>query len=135
MILIKGIKFDYPYWRVRVAGKQQYYNLHRLVWETLRGPIPKGMQVHHIDGNKVNNDISNLTLLPIGAHQALHMKGKPKSEEWKANMSKNWHKIYGTPERMAKVSVSMRKMWEKRSPEERQRITSVGLNTIKENKQ
>ena len=34
--------------------------------------IPKGFCVHHIDGNKTNNDISNLCLLTTGAHSKLH---------------------------------------------------------------
>lgn len=34
--------------------------------------IPEGFCVHHIDGNKINNDISNLCLLTIGAHSKLH---------------------------------------------------------------
>lgn len=34
--------------------------------------IPKGFCVHHIDGNKKNNDISNLCLLSMGAHTKLH---------------------------------------------------------------
>ena len=34
--------------------------------------IPKGFVVHHIDGNKKNNDVSNLCLLQMGAHAKLH---------------------------------------------------------------
>lgn len=34
--------------------------------------IPKGFAVHHIDHNPLNNDISNLALLAMGAHSKLH---------------------------------------------------------------
>lgn len=34
--------------------------------------IPSNFVVHHIDGNKKNNDISNLCLLQMGAHTKLH---------------------------------------------------------------
>lgn len=40
-----------------------YRRLHRVVWEAFNGPIPKGMQVDHKDGNKKNNRLDNLQLL------------------------------------------------------------------------
>lgn len=45
---------------------------HRLVWESVYGPIPEGMQIHHIDGNKTNNDISNLQLVTPLEHSRIH---------------------------------------------------------------
>lgn len=36
---------------------------HRLVWETLRGPIPDGMQINHKDLNKANNHPNNLEVV------------------------------------------------------------------------
>ena len=36
---------------------------HRVVYEAFNGPIPKGMEIHHIDGNPKNNHISNLQML------------------------------------------------------------------------
>ncbi len=78
------------YWCARIRGRRGVISVHRLVWQTIHGPIPKGMQVHHIDENKLNNHISNLELLPIGVHQGLHLKNKPKSEETKEKMRKIW---------------------------------------------
>ena len=49
------------YIRIR-RGKKQHY-LHRLIWEELVGPIPAGMQIDHIDGNKLNNSIENLRVV------------------------------------------------------------------------
>ncbi len=36
--------------------------VHRLVYTTFIGNIPKGKQINHIDGNKLNNNLSNLEL-------------------------------------------------------------------------
>lgn len=33
---------------------------HRLVYEAFAGKIPKGLEIDHIDGDKHNNDITNL---------------------------------------------------------------------------
>jgi hypothetical protein len=48
--------------------------LHRLIYERYIGPIPKGYDVHHIDGNKQRNCLSNLELISHRAHVALHHK-------------------------------------------------------------
>lgn len=50
--------------------------LHRLIYEKTYGPIPEGFVVHHIDGIKTNNEISNLILLSNSEHHSLHMKGE-----------------------------------------------------------
>ena len=50
--------------------------MHRYVWKHYYGDIPKGFRVHHVDGDKSNNDISNLALLPHEAHVKLHAKNR-----------------------------------------------------------
>ena len=42
-------------------GRLQY--IHRLVWESFRGDIPKDKEIDHIDGNPRNNKLSNLQIL------------------------------------------------------------------------
>jgi len=49
---------------------------HRLVWSKYNGKIPEGYHIHHIDGNKLNNDISNLQLISSSEHSKLHHSGK-----------------------------------------------------------
>lgn len=49
--------------------------LHRKVWEDTYGPIPPGYDVHHLDHNKLNNDIENLRLLTKADHARLHATG------------------------------------------------------------
>lgn len=42
---------------------------HRLLWELVNGPIPAGMEINHIDGDKSNNDLSNLECVTPGDNQ------------------------------------------------------------------
>lgn len=53
------------YCRVRLSknGKVKTYYVHRIVWESVNGKIPKQYQINHIDENKSNNSIDNLELL------------------------------------------------------------------------
>lgn len=44
-------------------GVRVNWRLHRLIWTTVNGEIPEGMQVNHIDENPENNCISNLNLM------------------------------------------------------------------------
>jgi hypothetical protein len=63
--------------------------LHRLIWEDINSPIPEGYHIHHIDGNKINNDLSNLKLIEISEHLSLHAIGS-KSSVSKLTESQVW---------------------------------------------
>ena len=47
---------------LKVSINKSYYKVHRVIWTMLKGEIPAGMQIDHIDGNRVNNHIENLRL-------------------------------------------------------------------------
>ena len=53
------------YLRVNLSqnNKQHQLSVHRLVYETFIGPIPKDMLIDHIDGNRANNKLNNLRLV------------------------------------------------------------------------
>lgn len=93
-------------------NKRPGRRLHRAVWEYYNGEIPKGYDVHHIDHDKTNNDIQNLTLLKRGDHVRLHSKedtderieqklenlrgnARPLAAEWhRTEDGKKWHKAH-----------------------------------------
>ena len=62
-----------PDWYTGRKGSKHVFYHSVVVCEALGlTEIPKGFVVHHIDGNKKNNDISNLALLSTSAHSKLH---------------------------------------------------------------
>ena len=51
--------------------------LHRLIWEDYHNEeIPKDHIIHHKDGNKLNNCILNLEILPSKEHNVFHNSGE-----------------------------------------------------------
>ena len=95
----------------KIDGKRK--RLHVYVWEKENGKVPKNFHVHHIDGNKDNNDISNLTLMARSVHEKYHgskmdneqrERAKqvlidiaiPLSKEWhRSEEGKEWHRKHG----------------------------------------
>lgn len=60
----------------KVQINHRYRNEQVWVWEHFNGPIPRGMQVHHRDQNKLNNEIDNLELLSASEHATRHQRAK-----------------------------------------------------------
>lgn len=106
-IEINGIKFwedSKGYWLGQVEGKPK--RAHVYVWELHNGPAPDGYDIHHLDHDKSNNSIENLTLIPSGEHHRQHAlemdkrileenlaKARPKAAEWhKSADGREWHK-------------------------------------------
>mgnify|MGYP002622439099 CR=1 FL=1 len=109
-----GIRFDGRWYTP--DGNGYYYNshtrkrLHQAIWIAHNGPIPKGYEIHHIDHNKENNDISNLACITKEEHHRIHNEemsdelrnwyrdnlntnARPKAIEWhKSEAGKEWHK-------------------------------------------
>lgn len=80
------ISTDYP--RIRA---------HVWVYKNHHGAIEKGFHIHHKDGDKSNNDISNLEKLSSFDHLSLHSskaENRKRSSEWCNNirhLTKAWH--------------------------------------------
>ena len=60
------------YVKVKVGG--EYLHEHVVVWckEHSKQWVPDGLVIHHIDGNRSNNDPSNLWAMMHAAHRKLH---------------------------------------------------------------
>lgn len=62
-----------PHWYTGRKGCKHVFVHHIVICESLGlTEIPKGFCVHHIDGNKTNNELSNLALMTTVAHMRLH---------------------------------------------------------------
>ena len=52
------------YFRVRLTyGINKHLLVHRMVWEAFNGPILKGYDIDHLDGNPANNSLDNLEMV------------------------------------------------------------------------
>jgi len=77
------------YYRKRSPTTGKYFLIHQKVWKDNNNLsyIPSGYGVHHLDGNKLNNDPKNLLLLDSGTHSILHHTGLKYTDATKAKMS------------------------------------------------
>lgn len=97
--------------------KEHYFSkganrLHKIVYESINGKVPKGYQIHHKDHNTWNNNIDNLECVEVNKHLSMHIKERIKNnpewfklfhkngiesaKEWhKSNEGIEWHKQHG----------------------------------------
>ena len=79
--------------------------LHRDIWVAAYGAIPDGYEIHHDDGNPLNNDLGNLLCVTKAEHRRLDAaRGANRTPAVLANLDRirplaaAWH---GTPEGLA----------------------------------
>lgn len=81
--------------------------LHRLIYEDYHKVtlLPNGV-IHHIDGNKLNNSIDNLTLMSASEHNSQHQKGNNNSMYGrKGKLSPNYQREF-SKEHRKNISIS-----------------------------
>lgn len=59
------------YKRYEINGRLEYAQ--RLIWQKTYGDIPVDCIIHHLDGNKLNNDLFNLQVMTRAEHRKLHV--------------------------------------------------------------
>ncbi|HDM8285448.1 TPA: HNH endonuclease [Yersinia enterocolitica] len=78
---------SHGYQQLMIFGKRRL--AHRVIWEMLNGEISYGMQIDHIDHNRLNNKIENLRLVTdLQNHRNLSMPPKNSS----GAMGVSWRK-------------------------------------------
>ena len=88
---------DKGYYQFKVNDKKlikpKNYYIHRFEWECVKGVIPEGFVIDHIDSVKTNNKIENLQLLTL-AENVRKGNSKPiKSFNIKNNKQKKYESI------------------------------------------
>ena len=70
----------------RSTDRKGTHLMHRYVWETERGEIPKGWDIHHLDEDKTNNIVDNLECLSKAEHTSRY---SPHHNQHKNNKNKH----------------------------------------------
>ena len=119
------------------VGKPKGYKhnfLHQYIWMVANGcDIPEGYDIHHIDGNKLNNSIYNLELVEHKKHLSKHKKGKLHTEESKNKMSKAHKGKFHSEETRRKIG-DLHKGF-KHSKESKEKMSKANVNNPKLSKQ
>jgi hypothetical protein len=73
--ILDGVKFtlrNHGYYAATTGNREL---MHRYVWRKRHGDIPENHDIHHVDRNRANNDISNLELYSKSDHARLFSTG------------------------------------------------------------
>lgn len=86
---------------VKVRFDNRLYMAHRIIWESVVGKIPEGMQIDHINHNRSDNRLENLRLvthIENGMNQSMRVRNKSgitgvswnaRDEKWISRISRD----------------------------------------------
>lgn len=75
--------------RTNSSGQVHIY-VHHAVYSWFHNEVPYGKEIHHIDGNCLNNSLDNLEALTHAEHLAKHDKGN-KELKCRLDLPKDWY--------------------------------------------
>lgn len=92
---VKRVFMHGRYPAVSIHGKK--YHIHRLIaeWEIVGATLPRGMSVHHKDGDRLNARLDNLEVINQADHVRRHLGGNKQEPEFvkrriAASIKKRW---------------------------------------------
>ena len=88
----------------------------RWVWINYHAAIPQGMDIHHKDGDKSNNEIDNLEMLNRSDHLKRHWANGTFDVEQRRKQLGEARKWLKTPEGRIRQKKDALESWEKRKP-------------------
>ena len=92
-IIYDGLKFTISkngYYRA--TRRDKHVSLHRYKYQKEVGKIPEGYDIHHKDGNKLNNAIDNLECLSKADHTKLYSPHHNQYKNYETIGSGKWKK-------------------------------------------